>query len=268
MSNYSATVARDELDRLKDIYEYKHGRQLTSKDIADELNISPAAFCKRLKGDVLFRTDEIVSMAKFFGITCDELLTGVSAENNLINQEYGLNDKALNWLKRNTKANQEYITLLNIILSDENIADSLFRSILIYCNSVMLKLMPLSSTDLNEYIYINSNTSDGIIKRLASDKIIQVLELISSEWDAVLKNKISMGIANSKSKTNLSIQRRHKLLSIKKCRTEKDKRYYLKHRQRVTNIDIIEQIRITDESINKYKVLKGILEDEFSSIEV
>lgn len=265
MSITRNTIASRKLDELKDKYEEKYNKRLTNQELANILKISPAALCKRLNGDVLFQSDEIVEMARFFGISCDELLTGVSAKNNFINQEYGLNDKSLEWLKENTKNNKDYITLLNIILNDENIADALFRAMLIYCNSVMLKLMPLTSTKLNEYIYVNAETSDEIIKRIASDKIIKVLSLISTEWDNKMMYKIHTELSNTKNKYQISTRRKHKLLSLKKCLSDKDKRYYFKYKQKVTGFNIVEQFEKTDTSISKYMALKELLEKEIST---
>lgn len=262
MSISRDTLGSRKLDELKENYEIKYGKRLTNKEIADELNISPAALCKRLNGDVLFRSDEIVAMAHFFGISCDELFTGVSAENHQINEEYGLNEKSLQWLKESNITNKKYIKLLNIILNDKNIADVIFKAMLIYCNSVMLKLMPLTSKNLEEFIYINADTSDEIIKKIAVDKIVAGLQLVSDEWDK--DNRIKL--RNQLKESSLPIKKKHKLQTLNKCESETEKRHFMKNREKESKINIIDELKNIDNAISKYNELKNLLgsETEFS----
>lgn len=215
------------------------GKRWKQKEIAKELKITESTLSKWLTGQRTLRIDEVLMMSRFFRISCDELLTGEKPEYRQISDEYGLNTKSQEWLLKNTKENKELISVLNIILNDDKIANVLFRSILIYACAIQVKIMPLvQKKKKEEFIYVDNDTSDDMMKMLATQNIQRLLEYTREAWDEAIRRR-----------TKITIPKKY-------LKTETEKRVRTKKKQQVTQMDFIRmQEEIKNELEEKRKMM-------------
>lgn len=232
---------KDRIDGLKDgsySIEGLENKKWTQKEIAEELHITESALSKWLHGQRTLQIDEAVAMSKLFHISCDELLTGEKPEYRQISDEYGLNTKSQEWLLKNTQENKELISVLNIILNDDKIANVLFRSILIYACAIQVKIVPLVQQEKEEFIYVDNDTSDDMMKMLATQNIQRLLEYTREAWDEAIRRR-----------TKITIPEKY-------LKTETEKRVRTKKKQQVTQMDFIRiQAEIENELEEKRKMM-------------
>ena len=214
------------------------GKRWKQKEIAKELKITESTLSKWLTGQRTLRIDEVLMMSRFFRISCDELLTGEKPEYRQISDEYGLNTKSQEWLLKNTQENKELISVLNIILNDDKIANVLFRSILIYACAIQVKIVPLVQQKKEEFIYVDNDTSDDMMKMLATQNIQRLLEYTREAWDEAIRRR-----------TKISVPKKY-------LKTETEKRVRTKKKQQVTQMDFIRmQEEIKNELEEKRKMM-------------
>lgn len=87
-----------EFDIGKKITELRKARGLSQEELACALHVSREVVAKWENGTRDLKTGHTIALAQFFGITCDELLQGVKAENVEVSREIGLSDAAINAL--------------------------------------------------------------------------------------------------------------------------------------------------------------------------
>ena len=87
------------------IARLRENRGLSQKQLSDELEkiglkVRRETVTQWENGTRDLKTEYTVKLADFFGVTCDELLRGVKAENLSVAQKTGLSDKAIETLSR------------------------------------------------------------------------------------------------------------------------------------------------------------------------
>lgn len=83
-------------ERIKSLRE-KNG--LTQLELSKKLSVKRETVVQWETGVRDLKTDYTIRLSDFFGVTCDEILRGIKAENLNINKEVGLSDKAIKQLK-------------------------------------------------------------------------------------------------------------------------------------------------------------------------
>lgn len=96
MGNSSADIGK-RIKRLRD------ERQLTQEALAKDLKVSREALAKWEIGERDLKTEFTIRFADYFGVTCDEILRDIKAENVDIHKKTGLNDAAIATLEEFTK---------------------------------------------------------------------------------------------------------------------------------------------------------------------
>jgi len=227
-----------ELFKEKDYsFSAEHGRKLTQRDISRATGINPSTLNKILTGAQGLNTEQIIKLANYFEVSCDRLLTGNDTAYQQANLQFGLNQKAQLWLHKMNEDNPDFIKMLNIILGNELIADTLFRALMIYVNAVMIKISPLTSQNPTDFIYIDSKSGDKIIKHLSSEHILNLLEYIKNEWEKPLKYDIK-----------IKVPAKHK-------NTESEARFIQKKKERLLKYDIVYQNKKVELNFRKLKLL-------------
>lgn len=181
---YSIDKIKDNIDRLKEEKQIRDsdGQILIfDSKIAKKLGIKPSTYCKRLHGVSDFSAKELIALANFFGVSCDEIITGEPSRERI---EYEPNpiDKAVRqWINQFNKEDSDCIELFNIIFNknDRNrLGERLIKTILYYCYGDIFKVSSVSdSTPLN------ADSSIRMLKLLALDDLSYLLDDIAKEWE-------------------------------------------------------------------------------------
>lgn len=131
--------------RLKFLRE-KIGK--TQKDIAGVLGVTPAAYGKIEAGDRGLSSEYCIQLADYFGVTCDFLLRGISAENVDICARTGLDQKTISVLENSRlqlEKSDELVQpwkeslksrLINLLIQSPEFLDELVMDTLSYCISL------------------------------------------------------------------------------------------------------------------------------------
>ena len=77
---------------------------LSQQELSAALHVSREVVAKWENGTRDLKTEHTIALADYFGITCDEILRGVKAENVAINKETGLTNEAIEILRTPLKA--------------------------------------------------------------------------------------------------------------------------------------------------------------------
>lgn len=101
-------------DRLKELRERKG---TTQEELAALLKVPRSTVAKWETGRQDFKSETIVFLADYFGVSADYLLRGVSAENKQVHDATGLDDMALKGLAQ--YADEDSELLLNRLLMDK-----------------------------------------------------------------------------------------------------------------------------------------------------
>ncbi|GHV06535.1 hypothetical protein FACS1894217_05410 [Clostridia bacterium] len=112
---------------LRDLLEHhpEHGGKTTYGSLGTILGVKPQSVSQWANGDTTPDLKHIVPIAKYFGVDCNYLLTGVSSENQTVWQDLGLHENSVRFLKDLKKlADEHEINSMAMLL----ITDLFFRS--------------------------------------------------------------------------------------------------------------------------------------------
>lgn len=186
---YSIDKIKDNIDRLKEEKQNRDGNSqelIFDNEIAYALGMKPSSYCKRLHGVSDFSAKELISLANFFGVSCDEIITGESSR-EIIEYEPNPIDKAVRqWINQFNNEDSDCIELFNIIFNknDRNhLGERLIKTILYYCYGDIFKISSVSdSTPLN------ADSSIRMLKLLALDDLSYLLDDIAKEWERKMES--------------------------------------------------------------------------------
>ena len=145
----------------KRIAAIREAHGLSQDDLAKKLNVSREVVAKWETGSRDIKTQYTIALADCFGISTDEILRGVKAENVKINRALGLSDTAISVLRKrgNFSGLKDTISLLVEGMAYE-IKDSKSRSVV---DLITLFL------NLNNTRPIALNTLNGTIRAIGGD---------------------------------------------------------------------------------------------------
>ena len=114
----------------------RESRKKTQADLAKALNVKRETVSQWEKGTRDLKTQYTISLADYFGVTCDEILRGVVAENVDTHRKTGLSNGAIRKLSmikgRSDDENNfhqdrylAYLDVLNFLIEDANVLGSL-----------------------------------------------------------------------------------------------------------------------------------------------
>lgn len=64
----------------------KEQKNLTNKEMAEMLGITPIQYRKKEKGEVQFKLNEMVKLSEYFGKTMDEIFLPLKHQNGALNE--------------------------------------------------------------------------------------------------------------------------------------------------------------------------------------
>lgn len=82
------------------IKKLREGKGLTQEMFAKEFHVRRETVSQWERGERDIKTEYTVSLAKYFGVTCDYILTGVSSDHVDIYRATGMTDRAIERLQR------------------------------------------------------------------------------------------------------------------------------------------------------------------------
>jgi len=167
---------------------------ISVETILEKLVYLPKTWLRIRNGSRQLKADEVANIASLFNISCDELLRGEKPEYYRIENELGLNQKAISYLYESNIKNPKLCWTLNKILEDKEIADIFLNAFYFYI-SMSIKRIVFEGNDmldiqLRDLKDVYTKTVWGVIEqRLFSafeklrKKNIEVIQRMSQEWD-------------------------------------------------------------------------------------
>ena len=117
------------------IAEVREAQGKTQIDVADALNLTRQAISKWENGDSGITIPNIILIAEHLGVSCDKLLRGKEADNLEVHSQLGLEDRAIENLKRIVESHstsgaayQEALAVLNDVISSEAFGKLIFEA--------------------------------------------------------------------------------------------------------------------------------------------
>ena len=110
----------------KHLRDLRDARKLTQQQVADAIEVKRETVNQWESESRQLKGEQVIKLADFFGVTCDEVLRGVAAENANFHLQTGLSNKAIDHLKiweskrernppRMARARTHYETVLGFI---------------------------------------------------------------------------------------------------------------------------------------------------------
>lgn len=169
------------------------GIHMTQIRVADELELDPKTYNRYENSKTeSISSDNVKRISEFYKVTCDWLIKGKNPDYIDIHEFTGLSVFAIEWLNEN-KEDIELMKIVNLVLGDKNIADSLFNALYLYANSPALKLV-----SIDEEIFKPRYPTHALDERLMLRNTIATY--ICEVLDSVLyknKDKITEKIENA-----------------------------------------------------------------------
>jgi len=110
----------------------RKSKGVTQDDVADALNVKRQTIQLWENDERDLKTQYTISLADYFGVSCDEILRGVKAENISINKRTGLSDESIATLESAISKNKDYVAIFNELIRNE--------SLLRLCRQILFKL--------------------------------------------------------------------------------------------------------------------------------
>jgi transcriptional regulator with XRE-family HTH domain len=156
-ADYQRTFARV----LRELLEHhpEHGGKTTYGKLGETLGVKPQSISQWANGDTTPDMKHIAPLAKFFGVDCNYLLTGISAENQTVWQDLGLHENSVRFLKDLKRlADEGELNSAAMIL----IADLFFRS------GALTRFLDM----INQYVYDRIESQETLERdKLAAEEL-------------------------------------------------------------------------------------------------
>ena len=140
--------------RIKQLREEKG---LTQQQLAKEMHVKRETVNQWENETRDLKTGYTISLADFFGVTCDYILRGIKAENVDINRELGLSDQAITILKLYNEFNKRTVSVINYLIEHDGKIDIQMAE---YERGIKGKHL-LSIDEVYKYLGKISETDDG-----------------------------------------------------------------------------------------------------------
>ena len=158
-------------DRIRILRE---ARKLTQAELAKELSKMLGFIIKRETVNQWennardLKTDYTVILANFFGVTCDEILRGVKAENVDIQEKTGLSDTAITEIIKLKESKKSFLDELNILLGREDFTNVVLGGIhWLKVDAVNKRIF------VKEYINNNPNWNEEVSSKEYSKEAVE-----------------------------------------------------------------------------------------------
>lgn len=103
-------------ERIRKLREEKG---LTQQQLAKEMYVKRETVNQWENETRDLKTGYTISLADFFGVTCDYILRGIKSENIDVNRSLGLSDKSIDILKNENECMDSFIPVLNFLIEQE-----------------------------------------------------------------------------------------------------------------------------------------------------
>ncbi len=175
------------------ISSYLRRGGIAQNNLAAYLRVDPSTVHNLLDGDTRYTAYHLSCIAKFFGISIDELFTGIAPENVEAHDKTGLKNESINWLTVNRKENEHRLDMVDVILENKEIADALFDLIYAYSTSFVPSARIKSNGDIDVKFATLLANNDLLLGYALNSCVGDVLKLIKEMYK---KNKDSYAARN------------------------------------------------------------------------
>lgn len=156
---------------------------LTQKEVEAELGFSRGKMSaiESASEKAGLNLEEIVRLADWMDITCDELIKGYAPENKQLAENVGLVPDAVDNLVVLSKERPELIKMLNAMIEDSRAFTLVLNAFWLYANSSLIKIHFAKLDDFP--LSLDEAWKDDIVKAMAISYIQTVMKGIKNNWN-------------------------------------------------------------------------------------
>lgn len=182
----------DERDVLKDevarnVKEHLNKSGMTQIDLAEKIGMDASSLTRSLRGLREFNLYEMKRIAEILDVSVHTLIYGCAPDQSNLQRQLSLSSFALDWLMNPSEKRAPLMDILNTILKNESIADTLFRAIYNYSTVSV----PTTSFKKDGTIDIRSrilDDDDTLVKYATLGCFEEILDTIRKEYDSISDN--------------------------------------------------------------------------------
>ena len=163
---------------------------LTQKELAEmanqqdkELRLNTRRIGDIERGYRIVNLRELVAISAALGKSVHEMITGDRPEFYQLTKKYGLTQKAAQTLEDLYKDKKYAINAIKVLLEDKDMTEVLAEALLLYAETTMLAISPLTEKTVDNFIYVDSQMGDEMMKQVAMHKLMQLLDFFRKKWD-------------------------------------------------------------------------------------
>lgn len=157
--------------------------EMSQATLAQKCGCAASKIGKIERGVQALDIDTAFAIAAVFGTTIDDVYTGRRNATKDVYIRAGLTGEAVNYIQKKATDKPEFVNLLNILLSDETLADTFFRTILIYLNAQMIKIVPLVQKGEDQFLYIDTGTQKEMVTSIVTQRLSKLLAVLYDKWE-------------------------------------------------------------------------------------
>lgn len=175
---------REELkeDIANNIMRILKNKNITQKQLAYNIGIAESSISRAFHAVREFNVYELKCIAEFLNVTIEEILTGIAPENTKEHIRTALNNSAINWLKY-IEAEKEYLLeIVNLILGNKEIAESMFEAVYLYAISEIAHTYFQKEGTVNERQARFIADDELLLRYAIVGSFEEILKLIKKEY--------------------------------------------------------------------------------------
>lgn len=105
-------------DRLRQL---RKGAGLTQLELAERISVSRESVAKwESRGNIIPKSEDVITLADYYGVSCDYILRGVTPERLTIVRELGLSDMAIQEMQNLKKSSYKSYGLLSSLFDHQH----------------------------------------------------------------------------------------------------------------------------------------------------
>lgn len=165
------------------VRSFRTAQNLGQKEVEAELGFSKGKMSaiESASEKAGLNLEEIVRLADWMEITCDELIKGYAPENKRLAENVGLGPDAVDNLVALSKKQPELIKMLNAMIEDNRAFPLLLEAFWLYANSSLIKIHIAKLDDFP--LSLDDAWKDDVAKAMAISYIQTVMKGIKNNWN-------------------------------------------------------------------------------------
>lgn len=167
-------------------------KEVTQRQLSQHIGVSTTKVCRALSLNedeksfrgrkVKFNIYELHKISEYFGVTFEQLLTGTTYESKIEHIRTGLDENSIRWLKYIESEKEYLLEIVNLILGNKEIAESMFEAVYLYAVSEIARTYLQKEGTVNERQARFIADDELLLRYAIVGSFEEILKLIKKEY--------------------------------------------------------------------------------------